>query len=101
MKRLSIALLFAVVLTGPALAHEGHVDRVLGTVAAIDDQSVAIRTKDGKTVRIALDDQTAVFRGDEKVARTDIAVGDRAVVSVGSKSSKHVATQIRLGVKNK
>jgi hypothetical protein len=101
MKALSIALLFALILTGPAAAHEGHAERVLGTVAAIDDQSVAIRTKDGKTLRVALDAQTVVFRGDEKVARTDIAVGDRAVVSVGSKSNKHVATQIRLGAKHK
>jgi hypothetical protein len=94
-----LALLFALMLAAPAAAHEGHDQRVLGTVSAIDDQAIAIKTKDGKTVRVALDDQTVVFRGDEKVARTDIVVGERAAVSVGSRQNTHVATQIRLAAK--
>jgi Cu/Ag efflux protein CusF len=101
MRGICLALLFAVMLAVPAAAHEGHDNRVLGTVAAIDDQSIAITTKEGKTVRVALDEQTVVFRGDEKAARTDIAVGQRAVVSVGSRQNKHVATQIRLGATKK
>jgi hypothetical protein len=99
MKRLCLALLFAFILAGPASAHEGHDDRVLGTVAAVEPQSIAIKTQEGKTVRIALDDRTAVYRGDQKVDRTDIIVGERAAVSVGAKRSTHVATQIRLGPK--
>jgi hypothetical protein len=96
-----LALLFALTLAAPAAAHEGHGDRVLGTVSAIDGQSIAIKTKEGKTVRVALDDQTVVLRGDEKVARTDIVVGERAAVSVGSRQNAHVATQIRLAGKSK
>ena len=99
MKGTCLALLFAFMLTGPAAAHEGHDDRVLGTVAAVDGQSIAIKTKEGKTVRVALDDQTTVYRGEQKVERTDITVGERAAVSVGSKRNTHVATQIRLGAK--
>jgi hypothetical protein len=97
MREVCLALLFAFMLTGQAAAHEGHDDRVLGTVAATDNQSVTIKTKEGKTVRVAIDDETVVLRGEAKVARADITVGERAVVSVGSRNKKHVATQIRLG----
>lgn len=85
--------------TGAATAHEGHDDQVLGTVAAVGAGTISIETRDGKTVSIALDDETVVLRGDRTVAASDIVVGDRAVVSVSSKGGRHVATRVRLGPK--
>jgi hypothetical protein len=101
MREACLALLFAFMMSGLPAAHEGHDDRVMGTVAGIDDQSIAIKTKAGKTVRVPIDEQTVVLRGDAKVARTEITLGERAVVSVGSKNNKHVASQIRLGAGKK
>lgn len=99
MKRVTIGLLLALVCAAAPLAHEGHDDQVLGTVAAIEDRSISIRTKDGKTVAIELDGETVVLRGEQKVSSADVVVGERAVVSVASKAGKHVATRIRLGAK--
>lgn len=97
MKVVGIAIILALAWAVPTPAHEGHDERVLGTVAAVDAASIAVKTKDGKTVRVTLDEETVVLRGDRKVAVTDIEVGERAAVSVGSRRNAHVATQIRLG----
>jgi hypothetical protein len=99
MKNATIAFLLALLCAAAPLAHEGHDEQVLGTVAAIEDGSISIRTKDGKTVPIGMDRETVVLRGEQKVTSADVAVGERAVVSVGIKAGKHVATRIRLGPK--
>jgi len=96
-----LAVVLAATLANFAWAHEGHEERVLGTVTAVDGESVAVKTKAGKTVRIALDQKTVVLRGAEKVTPADIVVGERAAVSVGSRRDKHVATEIRLSAKRK
>ena len=97
MRILGIALIVALAWAVPAPAHEGHDERVLGTVAAVDAASIAIKTKEGKTVRVSLDEETVVLRGDRQVTAGDIEVGERAAVSVGSRRNAHVATRIRLG----
>lgn len=99
MKTLMIACLLAVLCAAAPFAHDGHDEQVLGTVTAIEDGSISIKTKDGKTVAIAMDGETVVLRGEQKVTSADVAVGERAVVSVGTKSGKHVAKSIRLGLK--
>jgi hypothetical protein len=99
MKKAMIAFLLAVLCAPAAFAHEGHDEQVLGTVEAVERGSISIKTKDGKTVPIAMDDETVVLRGEQKVTSADVAVGERAVVSVGTKAGKHVATRIRLGPK--
>jgi hypothetical protein len=101
MRRIWIALAVALTLAVPIAAHDGHDERVLGTVAAVDATSIALTTKEGKTVRVALDDKTVVLRGERTVTRADIAVGERAAVSVASRKNVHVATEIRLAEKKK
>ena len=96
MKTMWLAVALALTMAAGAGAHEGHDERVLGTVAAVDASSIAVKTKDGKTVRVALDDKTVVLRGDRTVTPADIVVGERAAVSVGSKKNAHVAKEIRL-----
>jgi hypothetical protein len=96
-----LAIVLAAILANSVWAHEGHEERVLGTITAVDADSVAVKTKAGKTVRIALDQKTVVLRGSEKVTPTDIVVGERAAVSVASRRDKHVATEIRLSAKAK
>ena len=99
MKTVWLVLFLALAIAAPVVAHEGHDARVLGTVAAVDEGSIAVKTKEGKTVRVAVDEKTVVLRGQEKVASTDIAIGERAAVSVASRKNKHVATEIRLGAR--
>jgi len=96
MKTTGLAVALMLTMTAGAGAHEGHDERVLGTVAAVDASSIAVKTKEGKTVRVALDAKTVVLRGDRTVTPADIVVGERAVVSVGSRKNTHVAKEIRL-----
>ena len=39
-----------------ALAHGGHVHKVMGTVTAIENSQLSVRTQDGKTVTIVVND---------------------------------------------
>jgi hypothetical protein len=99
MKKAIVVFLLALLCAPAPFAHEGHDEQVLGTVAAIEEDSISIKTKDGKTVAVAMDGETVVLRGEQKVTSADVALGERAVVSVGTKAGKHVATRIRLGPK--
>jgi hypothetical protein len=93
----AIALVVVLVLPLVAGAHEGHKGKVLGTVSAVDSKELAVKTRDGKTVRLVVDDKTAVWRGEKKVSPAEIVAGERIVVTVGSRGDAHVAERIDLG----
>jgi len=84
-----------------ALAHAGHEHHVLGTIKAIDAAHIVVQTTDEKTretkaVAIALNDSTKIRRGDEAANRSDLRVGERVVVSVGTGKAPLKATEVRV-----
>jgi hypothetical protein len=89
--------LFSVIASASLFGHEGHDHRVLGTVVTATAEQVEIKTKEGKTVIIALNAQTKYLRGDAKAAAADLAAGDRVVVTLVSEKEPLVAKQIRMG----
>src|SRR3990170_2257177 len=85
-------------------AHEGHVHKVMGTVAARRDNHLQVKATNGKTSTITLNDKTTILRGTAKVNIGDIKDGERVVVSATETKGKDgkttlVATRITLARK--
>ena len=102
-KGLIAASLLAAALLVPryARAHEGHVHKVMGTVATRHENHLEVKATDGKTATITLNEKTRILRGKTKVTPADISDGERIVVSaveIRGKDGKKtlVATQVSL-----
>lgn len=84
----SLALLTALaVLAAPAVlwAHgKGH---VMGTVAAVDATHLEIKTKEGKTVTVTLNDKTKYKKGDAEGASADVKPGMKVSVHLADDGS--------------
>ncbi|HEY7442846.1 MAG TPA: hypothetical protein VH701_10540 [Vicinamibacterales bacterium] len=78
-------------------AHGGHVHKVMGTVTAQENNQLHVRTQDGKTVTIVLNDKTAVLRGKAKLDLTAVKPGERVVVDIGDGKAPATAREIKLG----
>ena len=93
-------VLAALVLSVPALAlaHGGHVHKVLGTVTSIDYPHMDVVTTDKKTVTIMFDASSKITRGKVKVADTEIKVGDRVSVETEEKGGMAMVKTLKLGV---
>ncbi len=101
MKSLLIALMFTLV-APLAWAHEGHAQKVMGTVAAIKGDHLEITTATGKSSVIMLNDKTKIVKGKDAQTARDITVGRRIVIIVTDVKGKDgqivcVARQISLG----
>jgi len=97
-----VALAAALVIPGYVLAHEGHVRKVMGTVAMRHENHLEVKATDGKTSTITLNEKTKILRGKAKVEVDDIKHGERIVVTATETKGKDgkatmVATEIRLG----
>ena len=84
-----------------AAAHAGHEHHVLGTIKSIDATRIVVQTTDEKTheqkaVAITLNGSTNIRRGDDVASRSDLRVGERVAVSVGTGKEPLKATEIRV-----
>jgi hypothetical protein len=77
---MSCVAVFAVLVTGAAWAHEGHAHKVLGTIAAVTDVQLDVKTTDGKTVAVVLDAKTIYRQGKVKADQAMLKLGARVVV---------------------
>jgi hypothetical protein len=98
-RRFVIGVALAAALTVPmyARAHEGHAHKVMGTVTMRHDNHLEVKTKDGKTVTITLNEKTSIVRGKQKLDLTALKEGERVVVDVGNGKAPMTARQVKLG----
>ena len=100
-RRLGIALfgLFVLAVAGgtPALAHEGHKHKVLGTVTMAASDHVMLKDKDGKDVTVLITKATKVLKDKKTMKIEDIKAGMRVVVTAVMEKEKMMATTIELG----
>lgn len=75
-----IALVLALIAPAAAWAHEGHAHKVLGTIAAVSDTQLDVKTTDGKTVAVVLDAKTVYRQGKVKTDTKMLKLGERVVV---------------------
>lgn len=100
MKNWIVAVLvaLAVWVPGVALAHEGHVHKVLGTVTDVDYPHLEVTTTDKKSVTLMLDAATVVTKGTKKIKDTDIQVGDRISADYMEKGGMMMVKTLKVGV---
>ena len=98
-KRVILSAALAAILIAPAYsrAHEGHAHKVMGTITARNDNHLEVRTKDGKTVTITLNEKTSIVRGKQKTDLDALKEGERVVVDVGSGKAPLTAREVKLG----
>ena len=84
----------AAVLSIPALgwSHEGHAHKVMGTVSALQGNRVELKTPEGKTVTVILNEKTKYARGRQKADATAVKVGERIVAEVASEKDMIAST---------
>jgi len=98
MKRIALALLLAVTVVPYLSAHEGHDHKIMGTLAAVHDNSVDVKATDGKTTTITLNDKTKILHGTMAMKIADLKTGDRVVVTAtGGGKDPFVAKEIKIG----
>ena len=93
----TVAALALTLATSAALAHEGHVHKVMGTVMASDANRFQLKTPSGEVLSIAVNGKTAVTRAGKKASVTDVQKGIRVVVDIGNGEDPLVARGIQLG----
>lgn len=87
-----VALMALLAVPAVSRAHEGHAHKVMGTVSAVSERQVEIKTTDGKTVTIALDAKTVYRQGKAKADAGVLKVGERVVVEAEQPKGATVMT---------
>jgi hypothetical protein len=95
---IGVALVAALAVPAYARAHEGHAHKVMGTITMLHDNHLEVKTKDGKTVTITLNEKTAIVRGKQKLDLNALKEGERVVVDVGNGKAPMTAREVKLGV---
>ena len=92
-----IVTVCAVVVPAALSAHEGHAHKVMGTVSSISGKNLMVKTTEGKTVMVMLDDKTKVTAGKETVDVSTVKVGDRVVAEGPEEKEMIMATSLKVG----
>ncbi len=79
------------------LAAHGGFDHVIGTVVAVQNNVLTVKTAKGN-VDVRLNDQTEITRADQKAQISDLKPGTRVVVDVPEGSKDKVAHSVKVGV---
>jgi hypothetical protein len=95
---LGVALAAALAVPAYARAHEGHAHKVMGTITMRHDNHLEVKTKDGKTVTITLNEKTSILRGKEKSDLDALKPGERVVVDVGNGKAPMTAREVKIGM---
>jgi hypothetical protein len=80
-----------------AIAHDGHIHTVMGTVTAVDQKHVEIKTPSGEVLSIALNDKTTFVRAKKKVDPAELKVGKRVVIGIGNGEDPLIAGEVQIG----
>lgn len=96
MKRLLGVLLVLGLIASVAYAHNG-MEHVLGTVAAVSQNSIIVTTTDGKSQTVLLTGDTKYVKGETAVTLKDIKVGDHVVIHATKKDNQLTAATIKVG----
>ena len=91
-------LLMATWWAGTALAHDGHIHTIMGTVMARDDKHIEVKTPSGEVLSIAVTEKTTAVRDKKKIAFSEVQVGRRVVVGIGNGEDPLIAGEIQVGI---
>lgn len=80
MKRLTFIAGLLLTCTSVLLHAHGGMIHVMGTITAMNDNSVTVETTDKKTVEVQLTDTTTFLNGSKPGTRKEMKIGDRVVI---------------------
>ena len=92
-----VVLIGALAIPTVSWAHEGHSEKVMGTVSSIQDNHLMVKTTVGKIVMVMLDATTKITRGKASLKAADVKVGDRVVAEGPLEKDMLMATSVQLG----
>ena len=99
-KRRALVAIFAIMaialLPSIVFAHGGE-EHVIGTVTAVSDTSVTVKTTAGEVVEVGFDPKTTFARAKQTIQKSDIKVGDRIVIHAVEVNEKLVAHTVEIG----
>lgn len=100
-KVMIVAAVVSVALLVPASvrAHEGHSEKVLGSITSVAGSNVMVKTTDGKTRMVMLNAKTRITRGQTKVGTSTLKVGDRIVAEGPEEKAMIMANTVKLDVR--
>ena len=96
MKRILMLILTFGLFAGAAYAQNG-MQHVMGTVTAITDTNVSVKTMHGTVQTIALSGDTKYLKDDAAITLQDIKVGDHIMVDTATKDGQVMATEVKVG----
>jgi hypothetical protein len=103
MKRVSgvLVLVIAFAIAPSVLAHEGHLHRLMGTVAAIHGERLQVKATTGETSEVVVNDKTKILRGVAAQKASEIKPGERVVIVMTESKDRAgnlvlIAKEIRL-----
>jgi hypothetical protein len=99
-----LLFVFALAIAPSVLAHEGHLHRLMGTVAAVSGERLQVKATTGETSEIVVNDKTKILRGATAQKTSDIKPGERVVVMMTESKDQAgkallTAKEIRLATK--
>jgi hypothetical protein len=94
--KIFVAVMLSLLLTTAALAH-GGMEHVIGTVSAVSDHSITVKTTAGETKEVGVDGSTKFLRGQISLGLSDVHVGDRVVIHAAKHEEKLQGAEVQLG----
>lgn len=80
----------------PAFAH-GGMEHIVGTVTAITDHSLSVKTRDGAAQTVEFDGETKFVKGDASATIKDVRVGSRVVIHAHKNDNSLHAAEVKIG----
>ena len=96
MKTLTLILIVTLFASTLAFAH-GNLAHVLGTVVAVTDHSLSVKTSDGSIKVVAFDAETHFLKGGAPATVKDVVIGSRVVIHDHQNGDKFHAVEVKIG----
>jgi hypothetical protein len=100
MKKVSsylIAVVICTLILGTLAFAHGGMDHVLGTVTAITDHSLSVKTREGAIKTVEFDGETKFLKGDAPATLKDVQVGSRVVIHAHNRDNALHAAEVKIG----
>lgn len=92
-----VQLLTCTLLLGTLTFAHGGMEHILGTVTAITDHSLSVKTRDGATKTVEFDSETKFVKDDAAATIKDVQVGSRVVIHAHNHDSSLHAAEVKIG----
>jgi len=100
MKKLSwtlISALFCTLLLSLLTFAHGGMEHIMGTVTAVSEHSLSVKTSSGAVTAVEFDDETKFTKGDAAATAKDVQVGSRVVIHAHKHDNSLHAAEVKIG----